>query len=392
MIETGIPKLDEYLGGGIPEGKSLLFCIDPTVEESNLGIHTLHHNLEKGRNCIYVVSKSSPKQVSKTFEEFGWRMEKYRDNLILLDGYSPLVGAPSEEKYVVLEPHDILSYEDAIQDAIEASPNRPIIVFDSLSNILDLCGERDALQGITRINDEIGKREGVGIYNFAAWPYKESILYRIKRIFDAIIDVTPIPGAMFVGQKYTPSKISWGGKTGKSVMFKVYKPGGIRIYIPKIIIIGPFQAGKTTFMRSLSTRFTSVDRLGATVSVEHGIVDYKGYRAELFGIPGQERFLPIMEKMGKTAFGIFLVIDATKPHELEHARQLLRNARNNIPCVIVANKQDLQGVLSEEEIRERLGVGEEVPIVKTIATQGTGVKEAFEVLVNKIMDSEVYVG
>ena len=391
MIETGIPKLDEYLGGGIPEGKSLLFRIDPVVEESNLGIHTLHHNLEKGRYCIYVISESSPKQVAKTFEEFGWRKERYENLLILLDGYSSLVGAPSEEKYVVHEPHDILSYEDTIQDALETMPDHPIIVFDSLSNILDLCGERDALQGITRINGEIGKRGGVGVYNFAAWPYKESIMYRIKRNFDAIIDVTPLPGTMFVGQKYTPSKINWGGETGKSVMFKVYRPGGIRIYIPKIIIIGPFQAGKTTFMRALSTRFTPVDRLGATVSVEHGIVDHAGYRAELFGIPGQERFLPIMEKMGKTAFGIFLVIDATKPHELEHARQLLRNAGNNIPCVIVANKQDLPNVISEEEIRTKLGIEQDVPVIKTIATRGMGVKEAFEVLVNKIMESETYV-
>lgn len=391
MIETGIPKLDEYLGGGIPEGKSLLFFIDPTVEESNLGIHTLHHNLEKGKKCIYVVSEASPKQVSKTFEEFGWEMEKYKNNLVLIDGYSPLVGAPSEEKYVVFEPHDILSYEDAIMDVLDTVQN-PIIVVDSLSNILDLCGERDALQGIGRINEEISRREGASIYNFAAWPYKEFIMYRIKRNFDAIIDVTPLPGTMFVGQKYTPSKINWGGKTGKSVMFRVYRPGGIRIYIPKIIIIGPFQAGKTTFLRSLSTRFTPVDRLGATVSVEHGIVDHGGYRAELFGIPGQERFSPIMEKMRKTSFGIFLVVDATKPYELENARKLLHSVRDNIPCVIVANKQDLPGVMTEEEIRAKLGVGYDVPVAKTIAIQGTGVKEAFELLVNKIMESETYVG
>ena len=32
MIETGISKLDEYLGG-IPEGKSIIFQIEPGVEE-----------------------------------------------------------------------------------------------------------------------------------------------------------------------------------------------------------------------------------------------------------------------------------------------------------------------------------------------------------------------
>ncbi len=391
MIETGIPKLDEYLGGGIPEGKSLLFFIEPMVEESNLGIHVLHHNLEKGKHCMYVLSESSPKQAMKTFGDFGWTKGRYEDHLIILDGYSSLIGAPTQEKYVVFEPHDILSYEDSILDALEALPDNPIIVFDSLSNILDLCGEREALQGVVRINEEIEKKGGIAIYNFTAWPYKEAILYRVKRSFDAIIEVTSIPEKIIIGQKYVPTKIKWGGETGKPVMFKVYRPGGIRIYIPKIIIIGPFQAGKTTFMRTLSTKFTPVDRLGATVSVEHGIVDYAGYRAELFGIPGRERFFPLMKKIGKTALGVFLIVDSTKPHELENAKKLLEKAGNAVPYVIIANKQDLPGATSEEEIRGGLEVRQDTPVIKTIATQEKGVKKAFETLVEKIMESETYV-
>ena len=32
MVETGIPKLDEFLGGGIPKGKSLVYYSQPGVE------------------------------------------------------------------------------------------------------------------------------------------------------------------------------------------------------------------------------------------------------------------------------------------------------------------------------------------------------------------------
>jgi len=119
MIETGIPKLDEYLGGGIPEGKSLLFSISPEVEESNIGIHALHHNLDKGKTCVYVVSKSSPKQIEQSFREFGWDLKKYYGQLHIVDGYSRLIGAPSDEKFVIFEPHDILSYEDVIDEVLE---------------------------------------------------------------------------------------------------------------------------------------------------------------------------------------------------------------------------------------------------------------------------------
>ncbi|MEA2054135.1 MAG: ATPase domain-containing protein [Candidatus Thermoplasmatota archaeon] len=392
MIETGIPKLDKYLGGGIPEGKSLLFYISPEVEESNMGIHVLHHNLEKGKDCVYVISESSPKHLEQSFREFGWDIKKYGERLLVVDGYSRLIGAPSEEKYVILEPHDILSYEDVANEMLENLPSNTVVVFDSLSNMMDLCGERETLQGIYRINEEIGKRNGVSIYNFTAWPYKESIIYRIKRGFDGIVEITPTSNGVFTGQKYQVSKTNWDGKLGKPVMFRTYKPGGIRIYIPKILVMGPFRSGKTTFIKTLSKQFTSVDRLGATIAIEHGTVDRAGCRAEVFGIPGQERFSPLVEKMGASATGAILVIDSSNPEYFGDAIKMANNIRNEkIPYVIVANKQDLTGALNEEEIKNRMGI-RDVPVIKTVATEGRGIFEAFEVLVDKIIEGGEYAG
>ncbi len=386
MTETGIPKLDEYLEGGIPEGKSLLFYISPEVEEDNIGIHVLYHNLEMGKQCIYVVSKSSPKQLEQSFREFGWDMKKYGEKLCIVDGYSRLIGAPSEEKYVILEPHDILSYEDVINETLENTPGSVVVVFDSLSTILDLCGEIEALQGIYRINDEINRQNGISIYNFTSWPYKESIIYRIKRGFDSIVEISPMSRESLIGQKYHISKISWGGKTGKTVIFRIYKPGGMKIYIPKILVMGPFRSGKTTFIRALSKQFTSVDRLGATIAIEHGTVDHAGCRAEVFGIPGQERFSPLMNKIGATATGALLVMDSSRPEYFEEIKKIANDIRNkNIPYVIVANKQDSTGGLDEYELKRRIGL-EDATVVKTVATEGKGVFDAFEVLVNKIIE------
>lgn len=386
MIETGIPKLDEYLGGGIPEGKSLLFYIAPEVEESNMGVHVLHHNLEMEKRCVYVISKSSPKQLEQYFREFGWDLGKYDGKLCIVDGYSRLIGAPSEEENVILEPHDIMSYEDVIGDVMENMSENAVVVFDSLSTIMDLCGERESLQGIYRINEEISRKNGVSVYNFTAWPYKESITYRIKRGFDGIVDISPAGGDSFIGQKYSISKVSWGGKTGKSAIFRIYKPGGIRIYIPKILVMGPFRSGKTTLIKSLSERFTSVDRLGATIAIEHGTVDHKGCRADVFGIPGQERFSPLMEKMGASATGIMLVVDPSKPECMESARNMVNSIRQkNIPYIVVANKQDEVYAMDEYELRRKMGLKNET-VIKTVATEGRGVFEAFEVLVDKILD------
>lgn len=392
MIETGIPKLDDYLGGGIPEKKSLLFSIAPEVEESNLAIHVLHHNLQRGKRCIYVVSQSSSKQLAHSFREFGWDFEEYSDLLTVVDGYSRLIGTPSDEKFVILEPHDILSYEDVVDELLEAQPGPAVVSFDSLSNIMDLCGERETLQGISRINERISDKNGVAVYNFTSWPYKESILYRIQRLFDAIVEIDAVTGETYSGQKYHLVKIGWNGQASKSVLFKVYRPGGIRIYVPKVMVMGPFRSGKTSFMKALCDRHTSVDRMGSTIAVEHGTIDRPAYRAEVFGVPGQERFLPLVQKMKGVASGALLVIDATQPEQIPEAKKMAAElSEQHIPYVVAANKCDAPGAMGEEEIRRRMDAPE-TPVVPTAATTGEGVFKAFEMLVEEIIGGESHAG
>ncbi len=382
MIETGIPKLDEYLKG-IPEGKSMLFYIEPGVEESNIGIHILHHNLERGLYGIYVSSESSPKNLKKAFNDFKWDIDKY-DKLIIVDGYSSLIGAPSEGNYSIEEPHDIESYEDALLSIFEEIEGKGVIVFDSLSNIMDMCGERKALEGIERINKEIEKAGFVAIYNFIAWPYKESVMYKIKRIFNAIIEIG-IVEEKTVRQYMHIKKNDWGGNEGKRLEFKIFKPDGIRIYIPKICVIGPVQSGKTTFIKNLAKEFTPVERLGTTVGVEYGIVDYKGYRAEIFGIPSHERFLPLIKKFAESSKGVILIVDSTKPNELQFAKKLL-DIFGDIPYVVVANKQDLPNALKGDKIKDMMNLDKDAIVVEAVAKDKIGIYEVFEALVEKIIE------
>jgi len=377
MIEIGLPKLDEYLNG-IPDGKTVLFHIEPGMEESNIAMHVLYNNIKKGIKGIYVVSETSLKNVERKFAEYGCNIKEY--DIIFIDGYSSLIGAPSDAEYIVEEPHDIRCYEDVLLEVFD-KVEKGIVVFDSLSNLMDMCGERDALEGIERINNEISKAGHNGVYNFIAWPYKESILYRVRRIFNAIIEVKSLDA---IGRQVMEiKKHDWGNGEGKKIEFKIFKPDGIRIYIPKITVIGPAKSGKTAFIKALSREFTSVDRLGTTVGIEHGIVDYKGYRAEIFGIPSYERFQPLIDKFGSSSMGVFLVIDATAPHTFQQAKEMLSKFQN-LPCVIVANKSDLPNALSKEEIKNRMSI--DAPVVEVNSVSKRGVYEAFEILANKIME------
>ena len=375
MITTGIKKFDELLGGGIPNGKAVLFQIEPGMEESDVAFPVMKENIGKV-NTIYVSSISSPKNVYKKMEEFDMKPDE--KNFAIIDGYSPLIGAPSEEKYVVEEPHDIGSYEDTIFQALEDLGENTLLVFDSLSNIMDLCNERIALEGIERINNEINKIGAYAMSNFIAWPYKEAILYRIKRIFNAIIDVRNERSLSLMEIK----KADWEAKTAK-FYFKIFKPEGLRIYIPKIIVAGPFRSGKTTFIKSISKKFFPVERLGATTGVEYGVVDYNGYRADVFGIPGREGFAPLLDKFAGSSMGAIIVVDSSSEESIASAKNFIEKFKD-IPNVVVANKQDALNAKSVEEIKRMLHPYENV--IGASAIRGEGTKEAFEFLAEKIVE------
>ncbi|MCZ7357635.1 MAG: GTP-binding protein [Candidatus Methanoperedens sp.] len=385
MAETGIPKLDEFLGGGIPKGKSLVYYIQPGVEGEVFGMQTVYTTLKTGGTCAFVVSSTIPDIIRGQFKEFGWDFNPYKDNFFFVDAYNPLIGAPSKEKYVVSNPDNIENFNNVIMDVIKELPPSTI-VFGSLSTVMDLCGEKETIEAVRGWNKMAMLYDHVMVYNFTAWPYSQETLDLIRTdLFDAVISIGGIAERVIFGQYFGILKSSWAKETKKSMLFRVLRPGGIKLFIPKILVTGPFDAGKSSFVHALSTRAISVDRLGTTIALDHGHVEYKGFSADIFGTPGQERFDPIIKLLSGESMGIFLVVDSTNPTDFIRAKQMLEITKSyGLPYVIIANKQDLAGALTPEEIRKQFNLPTDVPIVPAVAKDKIGVYEAFEVLIDKI--------
>jgi len=388
MIETGIPKLDDYLLGGIPEGKSLVYYIYPGVEGNVFGMQTMYHTVSNGRYGVYVASSTDPRMIREQFDEFGWNTDECGDRFIIVDAFSGLIGADSRERYVVSDPEDVNDLTQCIKQAMEDLDGPGVVVFESLSTIMDLCGESETLDAIEEWNQYAMLYDHAMVYNFTAWPYSEDTLLHIKEdICNSAISVGGISERVIFGQYFGILKADWMDVPRKCVLFKIVRPGGIRVYIPKILVTGPFNAGKSTFVHALSNRAVSVDRLGTTIALDHGHIDYRGFTADIFGTPGQERFDPIVKLLSGEAMGVFLVLDSTNAADFVRGKRMLEITMSfGLPIVIIANKQDLQGALTPEEIRKKLSMPTNVPIMPVIATNRDGVFEAFETLVDMVME------
>jgi len=156
----------------------------------------------------------------------------------------------------------------------------------------------------------------------------------------------------------------------------------------KIVITGPFNAGKTEFIKAISeipvvtterrlSRDAAPDKPETTVAMDFGRVTIGEHTFHLFGTPGQERFDFMWEILSREMDGFVVMVDSADPASFSQAKRLLRQFQSydRVPYVVAANKQDAPGARSTREIREALGLPKSMKVVPCIATDPLAVKQ-----------------
>ncbi|MCX9014696.1 MAG: hypothetical protein OIN89_07875 [Candidatus Methanoperedens sp.] len=209
MIQTGICKMDELLHGGIPKGKSLIYYAQPGVDYGIFGLHTIFNTLKKGGKGVFIVNSTTPNNIRDTFREFGWHIDFLNNDFVFVDAFSSLIRSHSDEKFVISNPDNIEELDKKLLDLLRNSP-ACTVVFESLSTIMDLYGEKETIKSVKGWN-EIAKVNGhVMIYNFTAWAYPRETLDLIKtELFNAVVTICG-SGEYVIFSKYLGiSKLDW---------------------------------------------------------------------------------------------------------------------------------------------------------------------------------------
>jgi hypothetical protein len=378
-LKTGIPMLDEILNGGLEENKSILFYSVPGVENLQFSQQLLYTRLCEGDHGLYFVNNKKPAIVRHMMKGYDWDVARFerKGTFAFIDCYSGLMGLNSKEKFSVKDTTNLRQISSEISKAFNKMKNHHLfVVFDSLSSLIDLCGNKT----IEYLEKWLKQKNNFNmnlVFIFTEWPYDKNILSEIRNLFGCIVDLKAIERKVILRNYFSVSKADWISNVRKSeIPFKITSPGGVKIYIPKIIVTGPYHAGKSSFVHSASIRAVSVNRSGTTVALDHGHVEFSGFAVDLFGTPGQERFDPILKQLGGESLGVIVVVDSTDPKGFVRAKEMLEKTKTEgLPSVVVANKADFKGALKPEQIRKKLNFSDNIPIIPVVAEDLKNVKE-----------------
>ena len=152
-----------------------------------------------------------------------------------------------------------------------------------------------------------------------------------------------------------------------------------------IIMIGDTSVGKTTLMKKFIDGIYNENIL-STIGIElfrkEVTIKNKNYIMKIWDTCGQERFRSISKNYYQNAQGIMLLFDISSLESFKHLSDwkssLNDNVSNkNIPLVIVANKCDLNHVVTDEEIEKYSKNNNDVKIFKTSSKTNISIEEPF---------------
>lgn len=169
----------------------------------------------------------------------------------------------------------------------------------------------------------------------------------------------------------------------------------------KVVVTGPFNAGKTTFIKAvseitvLSTERQVSEGAGegsgeTTVAMDFGRITVSDdVVLYLFGTPGQARFSFMWETLSEGMLGFVLLVDTTEPDTYNDAKEMIGffTEMSDVPFVVAANKVDADDTDTIRQMRADLGLADKVPLLPVDARDKESVKAVLLGLLYEILES-----
>jgi small GTP-binding protein len=167
----------------------------------------------------------------------------------------------------------------------------------------------------------------------------------------------------------------------------------------KMVVTGPFSAGKTEFIQTVSeidvvsterkiTSEAEKIKESTTVAMDFGRITVDDNLVlYLFGTPGQKRFDFMWEILSEGMLGFIVIVDSSRPETFREARSILETFRAYAPTpyVVAANKQDQPDAWEVDDMRIALRIDKKIKLLPCVAVDKEHVKNVLLELLYSIL-------
>ena len=137
QVPSGIPGLDDLMGGGARQGDASLVTGPSGVGKTIFSLRWLVQGIERGENCLYVTFQDTAAQLTSVAAGFGWDLPGYSDSGQLVISYVPMGDLDL----------DVLA--TSVRSEIARHPVGRVVI-DSLSELVFAAREEDRFAAYMR--------------------------------------------------------------------------------------------------------------------------------------------------------------------------------------------------------------------------------------------------
>eukprot|EP01137_Pigoraptor_chileana_P036612 Opistho-2@32521 len=132
----------------------------------------------------------------------------------------------------------------------------------------------------------------------------------------------------------------------------------------RLLMLGLDNAGKTTILKRINGE--DINTISPTLGFNISTIEHKGFKLNVWDVGGQKSLRSYWRNYFECTDGLVWVVDSADRRRLEDCRSelhaLLKEERlAGASLLVFANKQDISGALSHDQIREVL----ELDAIKT---------------------------